>query len=76
MPANAKLYILEGKIPATSTSLMKMINKYKLKNHGVYIDNQLKFNKQIGTVINKANSKLAMICRSFKHLDGDMMIQL
>ena len=30
----------------------------------------------IRTEINKANSKLRIICRSFEHLDGDMLIQL
>ena len=38
-------------------------------NLGVHIYNHyLKFKKQIETAINKANSKLRMICRSFKIL--------
>ena len=46
------------------------------KDLGVHIDNRLKFHKHIETAVNKANSKLGMIRRSFEYLDGDMLVQL
>ncbi len=46
------------------------------KDLSEHIDSQLNFNKQMETAVNKANTKLGMIDRSFEHLDGDMLIQL
>ena len=40
------------------------------------MDDQLKFKKQIESAVNKVNSKLGMIRRSFEHLDGDMLLHL
>ena len=40
------------------------------------MDDHLKFKKKIESAVNKVNSKLGMICRSFEHLDGDMLLHL
>ena len=39
------------------------------KDIGVEIDNKLKFNKHVSNKVNKANTVLGVIRRSFKHLD-------
>ena len=40
------------------------------------MENQSEFKKQIELAVNKVNSNLGMICRSFEHLDGGTLLHL
>ena len=46
------------------------------KDIGVIVDEQLKFESHIYEKINKANSMMGLICRSFIHMDEDMFKKL
>ena len=46
------------------------------KDLGVYIDNELKFQRHIAESIKKANQKLGIIKRNFSHLDKDSFLSL
>ena len=46
------------------------------KDVGVYIDNELKFQRHIAESIKKANQKLGIIKRNFSHLDKDSFLSL
>lgn len=46
------------------------------KDIGVIVDEQLKFESHVYEKINKANSMMGLICRSFIHMDEDMFKKL
>ncbi len=46
------------------------------KDLGILVDNALSFDKHICEAVKKANKKLAMIRRTFVHLDRKMLVQL
>ena len=46
------------------------------KDLGVKIDNNLKFSQHIDTIVNKANSIMGIIRRTFKHLDQKTFLKL
>ena len=46
------------------------------KDLGVLVDDKLSFDEHISQAVKKANSKLAMIRRTFTHMDKNMLVQL
>ncbi len=46
------------------------------KDLGVLIDDKLSFDEHISQAVKRANTKLAMIRRTFTHLDKNMLVQL
>ena len=42
------------------------------KDLGVHIDSELSFDKHVSTIVNKANSIVGLIRRSFSYLDGPL----
>ena len=46
------------------------------KDIGIIVDEQLKFESHVYEKINKANSMMGLICRSFIHMDEDVFKKL
>ena len=49
---------------------------FEEKDLGVHIDSELSFDKHVSTIVNKANSIVGLIRRSFSHLDGPLFKKL
>ena len=53
-----------------------LLNTSKEKDLGVMIDEDLKFNSHINTIVNKANSIMGAIRRAFQHLDSATFLKV
>ena len=67
--ANKNVAIKEYKVNKASGESHSLNKSEKEKDIGVIIDQKLKFNDHVATKVNKANSILGIIRRSYKYLD-------